>query len=175
MITGLGKAGLKVLELVTGFIVLAIAAILSLQVVTRYLIQYPFAWPEEICGFLFVWLIFLGATLAHRSGSLIGMTVLRDKLPSEWATRVKLLMNLIVLACLLLLVVKSSQATYLSLAKKTTVLRFSWAYVYSAVPLGFFFLSLSYLKALAENVKTLMRERRNLLTPHIPDTLKHER
>lgn len=160
MLKKLGKGGIEFLEIVTGFIILAIAGILTLQVVTRYVMAYPISWPEEICGFLFVWVIFLGAVLAHESGGLISMTVLRDKLPIKCSVVVEAVMNSVVLACLLLLVVKSSQATLLNLTKKTTVLRFPWAFVYAALPLGFALLSISYSKALGRNIKDFLRMRK---------------
>lgn len=155
-----GENGIAFLEIVTGAIILAIAFILALQVVTRYIMAYPASWPEEVCGFLFVWVIFLGAVLAHESGGLMSMTVLRDKLPIKYSIAVQAAMNLVVLACLILLVVKSSQATLLNLTKKTTVLRFSWAYVYAALPLGFALLTISYSKALGRNIKDFLRMRK---------------
>jgi TRAP-type C4-dicarboxylate transport system permease small subunit len=152
-----GKSLMALIEIVTGMIILAIAAILALQVVTRYLLAYPVSWPEEICGFLFVWVIFLGAVLAHTSGGLMSMTVLRDKLPVRYSVAIQAVMNSVVIACLILLVVKSGQATLLNLTKKTTVLRFSWAYVYAALPFGFALLTASYANALVKNIKDLLK------------------
>ena len=39
------------------------------QVILRYVFNNPFAWIEEISRYVFVWIVFLGAALAFRSGS----------------------------------------------------------------------------------------------------------
>jgi len=127
---------LKLIERVTGGVVIAIAAVLLLQVVGRHVLAYPFAWPEELAGFLFVWLVFLGAVVAYRSGGLIGIHVFVDLLPPRGRAAVRLLANLIVDLVLAGLVWQGVRAATAAAGTRTTVLQFSWAWIYAALPLG---------------------------------------
>ncbi|AZQ67956.1 TRAP transporter small permease [Silicimonas algicola] len=128
------------LVFVTGAITVAIACVLLLQVVSRMIFKYPFAWPEELAGFLFTWLIFLGASVAYRSGSMIGIDWLVQMLPTRARAVINTLTSLLMIMLLMFLVWKGVETTLKSANSQTTVLRFSWAWVYAAFPVGFSFL-----------------------------------
>jgi TRAP-type C4-dicarboxylate transport system permease small subunit len=68
-------------EEVLGASLLAVMAVLAfLNVLTRYLIQYSFAFTEEIEVALLVWLTMLGAAAGFRRGMHLGFTFLTDRL-----------------------------------------------------------------------------------------------
>lgn len=46
----------------------AMTALLTLQVITRYLFQHSFSWTEELCTVFFIWLCYLGACGAVLKG-----------------------------------------------------------------------------------------------------------
>jgi TRAP-type C4-dicarboxylate transport system permease small subunit len=55
--------------------------IASANIVTRYLFRYSFAFTEELVVSLFVWLTLFGASIAFRTGSHLGFTLLFQKMP----------------------------------------------------------------------------------------------
>lgn len=59
------------------------AIIIFLQVIFRYFLKAPLAWSEELARYLFIWITFLGGTLAARKGNHIGMEMLQDILPPK--------------------------------------------------------------------------------------------
>jgi TRAP-type C4-dicarboxylate transport system permease small subunit len=144
----LGRGATAAIEVATGGAVVAIAVILVLQVVSRYILRYPLAWPEEMAGFLFVWLIFLGAPLAYRAGALIGLTFVLDALPPSLRRAIIITIQMIVIAFLAFLTYEGLVATKLAWTKSTTVLGFSWAWVYAALPVGTFILTACYARKL---------------------------
>jgi len=48
---------------------LALAAVVAVQVFSRYVLNYSLFWSEELARFLLVWLTFLGATVAYFHGA----------------------------------------------------------------------------------------------------------
>ena len=144
MLERTGKAAVLVLEVATGAAVLAIALILVVQVFSRYLFQFPLSWPEEVAGFIFVWLIFLGAPLAHWSGSLIGIHVFVDAVPERFRNAIFVVTNVIVILFMIFLIVKGIEAIGLSWNKRTTVLQFSYAWIYVPLPIGAAALAVGY-------------------------------
>ena len=57
------------------------AAVPLLNGVTRYLIHYSLAFPEEVVVSLFVWLTLLGASIAFREGMHLGFTWVVERMP----------------------------------------------------------------------------------------------
>ena len=61
--------------------VAATAILICINVFNRYVLASGFVWADEIPGYLLVWITFLGAYLAFRSGSHIAFDLLVTKLP----------------------------------------------------------------------------------------------
>jgi TRAP-type C4-dicarboxylate transport system permease small subunit len=51
------------------------------QVVARYVFGHPITWTEEICRYLFVWVVFVGAGVAERSRAHITLDYVTSRLP----------------------------------------------------------------------------------------------
>ena len=162
----------RLLEFVAGMLVLAIAAILLLQVVGRHVFEYPFSWPEEVAGFMFVWLIFLGAITAYRRGGLIGIDWLIGKLQPLPREIIRMLSNLIVIVLLAALIWNGVEATVAASGTRTTVLRFTWAWIYAAMPIGFAVLLLSFIITLLGEIR---RFSRRLRADHDPADVEDHR
>ena len=66
-------------------LVIAIAAILNLQVLCRYVLDSPLIWPEEIARLCLIWLTYLGcAAVAARGGHIaVDMLVKRLAPPAQ--------------------------------------------------------------------------------------------
>jgi len=146
----------RVAGLVSGALVLAIAAILLLQVIGRHVLEYPLPWPEEVAGFLFVWLIFIGAIRAYRSGGLIGIDWLIGKLPPVPRDLVRLSSDIVVILLLIGLIWTGIEATIAASGSRTTMLRFSWAWVYLAFPIGCGMLLLAFVSAFLRDAVDLV-------------------
>jgi TRAP-type transport system small permease protein len=61
--------------------VAATVVITCLAVFCRYVLESALPWPEEIDGYLLIWISFLGAYLAAREGQHLGIDMLPDRLP----------------------------------------------------------------------------------------------
>jgi TRAP-type C4-dicarboxylate transport system permease small subunit len=81
----------------------AMVAVVSAQVVMRYVFNGSFDWADEVSRIAFVWTTFLAIPLGIREGAHVGITLLVDKLPAGLRSAIGRLMNL--LAALMLLVV----------------------------------------------------------------------
>jgi C4-dicarboxylate transporter DctQ subunit len=60
----------------------------SLSMVARYITRFPVSWADELVGFLFIWAIFLGASIGAKRGAHLGVAALQDALPVKWQRRV---------------------------------------------------------------------------------------
>lgn len=66
-------------------ILFAVMAIITfINIISRYLLKYSFAFTEELVVSFFVWLTLLGTSIAFREQSHLGFTFLTDRLPPKF-------------------------------------------------------------------------------------------
>jgi TRAP-type C4-dicarboxylate transport system permease small subunit len=59
---------------------ISMAAIVTLEVFCRYLLNHSLFWAEELARYILVWLTFLGATAAYRRKAHPGIEILSSKM-----------------------------------------------------------------------------------------------
>ena len=73
----------KAVEKIVGYLLITglavIIALMTMQIINRYFVKSPFAWTEELCRYLFVWITILGSGLALRNFELVGFELFIDK------------------------------------------------------------------------------------------------
>ena len=87
--------GFAYLLLVSATLVMVISILL--QVFFRYVMNAPLYWSEEIARYAFVWLVFIGAAIASKRGSHIGVDYVVMHLPEVPKNVLAILVNLLVL------------------------------------------------------------------------------
>jgi TRAP-type C4-dicarboxylate transport system permease small subunit len=113
----------------------ALLTTLGLQVFTRYVLNDPFAWTEEASRYLYVYIVFLGASAAvsDRSQVAIGFIVAAMPRPVQWA--ISLGINFLILFLLGNLVWWGWVATVRQWTVPLMVLDIPYAWVYGIIPL----------------------------------------
>ncbi|WP_323767530.1 TRAP transporter small permease [Marinovum sp.] len=76
-------------------------AVVSAQVVMRYVFNGSFDWADEVSRIAFVWTTFLAIPLGIREGAHVGITLLVNKLPAGLRGAISRLMNLLAAGMLL--------------------------------------------------------------------------
>lgn len=110
----------RVEEVLAIGLVVAIAALVNLQVVARYLFHAPFIWPEEVTKLMLVWLAFLAAAAVSRRGADMAVTTFTDMMPPGLRRAVAVLRD-VVLAGLYLLVAWEARRLVEALSGMTLV------------------------------------------------------
>ena len=67
---------------ISAVLLLAITAIILLQVFCRYFLGSPLIWPEELATILSIWLTFIGAGYVYKKNRHLKMGYLVEKLPA---------------------------------------------------------------------------------------------
>ena len=113
----------------------ALVAVTFLQVVFRYVFNHPLPWTEELAINLFVWVGFIGASIALAKKGHYGLDLLKDKLPSV-ARRLAEVAIWCVSVAFLLIVAFYGAEVVLVTAHTMTTLPVSMQWFFSAVPAG---------------------------------------
>lgn len=116
------------------FAVMLIASIL--QVVIRYLTVVSMPWTEELCRYVFSWLVLLGSACTLRAKGHTIVTLLTDKLP-QTGKYICRFVTIIALMCLFYcMIVNGWQSAAVAAARKSAALRIHMNYIYMAVPVS---------------------------------------
>ncbi|MEC7767788.1 MAG: TRAP transporter small permease [Acidobacteriota bacterium] len=128
------------------------------QVCSRYVFSSPSSWTEELATFLLIWVGLLGAAVAFREHAHLGI----EYLPARMSPRIRCAVEVLALAstalfCVLVLVYGGATLVIrtVSLLQTSPALGLPMGYVYLALPVGGFFMtvySLQFLTARLSHV-----------------------
>lgn len=114
----------------------SMAALVFLNVVTRYLFNNSIIWVEELTQYEMIWVAYLGAGLALREGRHVAVDTLQDLLPAALRRYLRTLLALAMALFLALLVVLGAQIVAFTWNQETPVLGMPTGLPYLAVPIG---------------------------------------
>lgn len=130
----------KVLDnLVEGFCaaaVLALALIVFLQVLNRYVMKAPLPWSEDLAMLLFQWVAFLGAALGVKRWQHFGIEIAVRALPARAHRWLGWLVPLPVAAVALTMVIQGSIMVRLSVPRTFGSMNLSYLWAYLPIPIS---------------------------------------
>jgi TRAP-type C4-dicarboxylate transport system permease small subunit len=135
----------------------AIAAMLVLVldvlagVVWRFVLRRPLGWTDELATFLLIWVAMLGAALAHRDGTHLGVIWLAERLEPRVAAIVSKLVHAMVVLFAAIVMVYGGMMLVLDRFQAGQILpALGWAraWVYVGIPIAGVFIIFYSLRAL---------------------------
>lgn len=107
-------------------------------VIMRYFLNKPFVWLEEVQIWCFIWLVFLGAGAAFRSGSHVAIDVVVDLMPPFMRKTIEILGYLVVMYVLNFFIIHGSNLVKQlhNTGRLTNILRVPYSIIYGALPAG---------------------------------------
>lgn len=137
------------LDLFLASIALVILTLVTFAaVIMRYVMKAPLLWQEEAQAFCQVWMIFLGASVAFRQGSIVAIEMFVDSLPEKKKKIMEYVIDIIVVFTLTFLMVKCQQYISQIFGKThrgTAILGIPYELIYGIAPYGCGLMMLSYL------------------------------
>lgn len=106
------------------------------EVVFRYLLQFPLTWIEELSQFLMIWSMFWGAVPAHRRGLHPSVDFLVLALPDKLQRITRVVAHAAVLLVLLVLLVYGVRMMESLRAVRSAALNLPWIYINAVVPVS---------------------------------------
>jgi TRAP-type C4-dicarboxylate transport system permease small subunit len=140
-------------ELLCYALLAALVVTTSLQVFTRYVINAPFTWTEELARMLFIWIVFVGAAVIVKQSSHISIDFVTRLLPPGPRRVALIISHALSVAILLTLGAKAVQLLRITGHSASPALEIPWVCVYAAFPLGMFLMAARYTGALIRLVR----------------------
>lgn len=133
-------------------------SVIAFQVFVRIFAKYldfPLpSWTEELARYLMIWLVFIGASLAVRYSSLIGVEVMPQSLSSKNRKIVKIVVNLVSMIFYLILIIVGFKFIYHVSSQLSPSMRIPMWIPYSAIPVGGIFMLINSVAVLYGLIKS---------------------
>lgn len=106
----------------------AIAVVLNVGVFTRYVMNDPVIWSEELARFLLIWITFVGASVAVRKNEMLAFQFSRTFVPQRYTRLMQLTVSLatIVFLVIFLWFGFSSLSIYKLITSSATSISLIW-------------------------------------------------
>ena len=139
------------------FIILTI--MLTLQVISRYVLQNSFTWMEEFATIMFVGMIYLGVSSAVTKRKHLRIDFFLDLVPFKVKKIMLVFSNIIFAVFNVYISIIMADIISLMGTSMTTMLRWPQAVVYSVIPLG---LIISVIRLIEDTIKLLKEDESSL-------------
>ena len=126
--------------IVTGFLIMFF--VLLAQVIMRYVFNSPLTWSEETARFIFVYVSFVGISIAYRQKAHIRMEAVVKLLPPGIQTFLEAGIQAGTVALFLYMIPFSFKFIGIQAKVRSTATHIPMSIIYSALPLGMFIASL---------------------------------
>jgi TRAP-type C4-dicarboxylate transport system permease small subunit len=111
----------------------------SWQVLSRYVVQNPSSFTDELSRYMLIWLGMLGAAYVAGQNQHLAIDILPNKLSGKPKMKLLILINsLVLLFALIGMVLGGSNLVYITyiLEQKSATLQIPLAYVYTIIPIS---------------------------------------
>lgn len=138
---------------VLGLLIGAIVVITLAAVWTRYVMDDPLSWTEQVSRILFVWMTFLGAAVLYRQRLHITIDMFVVMLPAAPRRAVYWIVELIVLAFIVVFLVYGYRLSVTTLNQTFGALDISPATFYAAAPVASLLMVIFFIEKLVDPSK----------------------
>ncbi|WP_144478232.1 TRAP transporter small permease [Cytobacillus oceanisediminis] len=128
--------------------------LIILQVISRFVINLPLTWSEELSRYLMIYIVFLGASLAMRHNKLISIELLPETLTGNKRKSVIILVMIISIIFFGILFMQGIDMLPLVQMQSSPGLQLSMAIPYASIPIGSFLLALNSLAVILDELST---------------------
>jgi len=152
------------LRYIVSTLFIIMVSLVFLQVLTRFVVNYPISWTEEISRYLMIYIIFLGSALLVRKRAHIAVDFLLEIVKSKAKSILDMIVLIVSIIFFAILLVFGTQLTFIVIGQTTPNLQFSMAWAYAAVPIGGLLMFLNALAVLFEKILNKGNEKEEQLT-----------
>jgi TRAP-type transport system small permease protein len=124
-------------EVIAGVGLVLVVAITVYGIFNRYVLEGSAVWAPELAGFIFTWVVFLGASAALKRNMHISIGVVVRFLHPHVRAAVGVISDIVLVAFLAYATYLAMKITISSHSRLSPVMRVPFSYVYASATMGF--------------------------------------
>ena len=126
----------KQISLFVVALMILLSILLSVSVFYRYVLNDSIYWSNEVARYMLVYIVFLGATMAHKHKSHIRIDIILGSLSHKNKKYIEMLIGGLFIFFWILVLMGSLKLLPLFLMQKTATLEIPFAYPFAALPIS---------------------------------------
>lgn len=159
---------------VAGSLLMAMTAIILLQIVYRYVLNDSLIWTEEVSKTMMVWAAFLVAPWAYRNSANVSIEMFTDELPRRLRQALHLLLNLLVIWIVLVFLKESFGMVERGFSIRAASLPIQVGWFFFVVPVSFAAMLLVGIEVLYRDLLSLLNPTESFEIPGSGEVLEGE-
>lgn len=140
------------LEWIAGYLFLTLFVLNILRIFLRYFLGAAWLWEPDLSRLLFIWIVFLGATVLYVGGGHLVVDLLLTRLEPKTRARAHFLIDAVTAIFLLVLVLKGVEVTRVRMRIPFDTWDLPTGYAYMAVPISALLMILGTIMRMAEHL-----------------------
>lgn len=149
----------KIIEIFCILLMAVMTTLVTWQVITRYVFNNPSAVTEQLCQYLFIWLVLFGAAYIFGRREHMQITFVRDKLPQKIGIICDILQEGIIFVFTFgVLVIGGYLSVIKQMVQFDAALRIPIGVVYAAIPISGVFILFYSILNIKKIINTIKRE-----------------
>ena len=121
---------------IAAFLLAVLSITIFIQVLARYVFDFPLAWSEEVSRYSFIWLTMIAAPICIRQKANVGMDVLTRNLPERYALTLEAVSYALVMVLAAVLLVWGVSILNVVKMQRSPALDMPMSSIYAAIPIG---------------------------------------
>ncbi|MDO5661515.1 MAG: TRAP transporter small permease [Brachybacterium sp.] len=152
-LVGLKRMLGRILFWAASVLLIAMTFLVMYQVFTRYVLDEPAAFTEELVRYTLVWTGFIGAAYAFLTRGHMSLTILRDAIPGTAGVVVRVAIHAVVLLfAVIVLVIGGANLSFTSWGVESALLQIPRGLIYLAAPVAGLFICAAQVIAILEEI-----------------------
>lgn len=129
------------------------------QVITRYVLNSPSVWTDELLRFQLIWLTMIGAPAAHGLNRVMAVTILADRFKSKTKnTNTIVVETIIILFSILILIIGGTKVALNASTQVSATLGINMFFIYISVPIS----GILFTYFCSDNIKNALSARKEI-------------
>jgi len=126
----------KLVGYIVGLMLMVMSILVIVQIISRFVVDVPIHWTEELARYLMIYTVFFGAALALRHHKLIAVEVIAENIKPKARKILKIAVMLITIVFMLILTVKGFEMMPIVGKQTSSAMGMPMSMAYMAIPVG---------------------------------------
>jgi TRAP-type C4-dicarboxylate transport system permease small subunit len=142
----------NIVKYLVSLLFIIMVTLVAIQVLTRFVIDYPISWTEEIARFLMIYIVMLGSSLLVRKNGHIAVDFLLEIVSANTKKKIELINIVICGIFFIIFAYCGIELTIAVISQVSPTLQFSMALAYAAIPIGAILMILNAISIFYETI-----------------------
>ncbi|WP_319563157.1 TRAP transporter small permease [Marispirochaeta sp.] len=152
----------KTVDTVVIILMAMIVIVVSIQVFSRYVLNNPLTWSEELARYLFVWIVFTASVVVFRENRHMSVDFFVSLFPDSIRKKFDFTVNLITTVFLIVMIYASPEILTVTMRQLSPTLNIPMAAIYLAFPAALFLMLVELVFRVLCYITNSMHEEGNL-------------